>query len=87
MPDENQLQLDQTFESQRNLVTNTMVPTVMKTLDKDMFSVTEGIVYEMIHNRHKHRREEYLKKQQLSVFQDKQNRRKHLNSRRNDVSN
>jgi hypothetical protein len=87
MPDENQLQLDQTFESQRNLVTNTMVPTVMKTLDKDMFSITEGIVYEMIHNRHKHRREEYLKKQQSSVFQDKQNRRKHLNSRRNDVSN
>jgi hypothetical protein len=87
MPNENQLQLDQTFESQRNLVTNTIVPTVMKALDKDMFSVAEGIVYEMIHNRHKHQREEYLKKQQSSAHRDKQNRRKHLNSRRNDVSN
>jgi hypothetical protein len=58
----------------------------MKALDKEMFSVSEGIVYEMIHNRHKHQREEYLKKQQSSANQDKQNRRKHLNSRRNDVS-
>ena len=86
MPNENQLHLDQTFESQRNLITNTIVPDVMKALDKNMFSISEGIVYEMIHNRHKHQREEYLKKQQSSANQDKQNRRKHLNSRRNDVS-
>ena len=86
MPNENQLQLDQTFESQRNLIINTIVPVVMKTLDKDMFSVSEGIVYEMIHNRHKHQREEFLKKQQSSANQNKQNRRKYLNSRRNNVS-
>jgi hypothetical protein len=86
MPDENKLRLDQTFESQRNLVTNTIVPTVMRTLDSEMFSVAEGIVYEIIHNRHKHQREEHLKRQQSSEHQDKQSRRKHLNSRRNDVS-
>ena len=86
MPDENKLRLDQTFKTQRSLVTNTIVPTVMRTLDSEMFSVAEGIVYEIIHNRHKHRREEHLKRQQSSEHQDKQSRRKHLNSRRNNVS-
>lgn len=41
----------------------------------------------MIHNRHKHQREEFLKKQKETSFQDEQARRKHMNSRRNDVSN
>ena len=56
-------------------------------MDKELFSVTEGIIYEIIHNRHKYQREEHLKKQQSEKYQDDQNRRKHLNSRRNDVSN
>src|SRR2546425_830536 len=42
--------------------------------------------YDMLHNRHKHRREEHLIKQRSVSFQDTQNRRKHMNSRRNDVS-
>ena len=66
---------------------STIVPTVMETLDLVMFPVAETIVYDMIHNRHKHQREEYLKKQQSPNTQDKNARRKHQNSRRNDVSN
>jgi hypothetical protein len=62
-----------------------MVPAVMEALDSDTFPVVETIVYDMIHNRHKHQREEYLKRQQSSTFQDEQARRKHSNSRRNDV--
>jgi len=73
MPDENKLHLDQMFKSQQTLITNTILLTVMRTLDSKMFSVAEGIVYEIIHNRHKHRCEEHLKRQQPSELQDKQN--------------
>jgi hypothetical protein len=59
----------------------------MSALDSDTFPVTEGIVYDMVHARHKHQREEHLKKTRSTNFQDEQARRKHLNSRRNDVSN
>jgi len=68
------------------LINEVIVPTVMDALDTNMFPVAEGIVYDMIHNRHKHRCEEYLRKQQSVAIQDEQSRRKHLNSRRNDVS-
>ena len=78
--------MEQTFDDQKHLVNNTIVPTVMEALDAEVFQVTEAIVYEIIHNRHKHQREEYLKKQQSDKIQDEQNRRKHSNSRRNDVS-
>ena len=68
------------------MVNGVIVSIVMDTLDTNIFSVAEEIVYDMIHNHHKHRREEYLRKQQLVIIQDEQSRRKHLNSRRNDVS-
>ncbi|PKY57595.1 hypothetical protein RhiirA4_429099 [Rhizophagus irregularis] len=84
IPTEEQLKLNETFDSQRNLVNNTIVLTIMKTLDLDMYPISEAIVYDMIHNRHKHQREEFLKKQKETSFQDEQARRKHMNSRRND---
>ncbi|PKY34831.1 hypothetical protein RhiirB3_454935, partial [Rhizophagus irregularis] len=84
IPTEEQLKLDETFDSQQNLVNNTIVPTIMKTLDLDMYPISEAIVYDMIHNRHKYQREEFLKKQKETSFQDEQARRKHMNSRRND---
>ncbi|CAB5365345.1 unnamed protein product [Rhizophagus irregularis] len=87
IPTEEQLKLDETFDSQQNLVNNTIVPTIMKTLDLDIYPISEAIVYDMIHNRHKHQREEFLKKQKETSFQDEQARRKHMNSRKNDVSN
>ena len=86
MPNTSQLDLDKTFENQRNLVNNTIVPTVMQTLDRVTFLVGETVIYEMIHNRHKHKREENLKKNRSAEYQDEQNRRKHLNSQRNDIS-
>src|SRR2546421_2408693 len=86
MPTADHLQLDQTFESQRDLVNRIIVPTVMEALDLVTYPVAETIIYDMIHNRHKYRREEHLIKQQSVSFQDTQNRRKHMNSRRNDVS-
>ena len=86
MPAEDQLHLEETFEVQRDLVNRTIVLTVMESLDSIMYPVAETIIYDMIHNRHKHRREEHLIKQRSLTFQDTQNRRKHMNSRRNDVS-
>ncbi|CAB5383755.1 unnamed protein product [Rhizophagus irregularis] len=85
IPTKEQLKLDETFDSQQNLVNNTIVPTIMKTLDLDMYPISEAIVYDMIHNRHKYQREEFLKKQKETSFQDEQARRKHMNSRRNDL--
>src|SRR3990170_4225216 len=86
MASEDHLQLDQTFEAQRDLVNRKIVPTVMESLDSITYPVAETIIYEMIHNRHKHQRENHLIKQRSSTFRDAQNRRKHMNSRRNDVS-
>ncbi|PKY61398.1 hypothetical protein RhiirA4_522086 [Rhizophagus irregularis] len=83
IPAESRLNLDNTFESQRNLVNGTIVPTVMNALDSDTFPVTEGVIYDIIHIRHKHQREEHLKKSRNEEYQDEQTRRKNLNSRRN----
>lgn len=87
MASEHQLQVDKTFEDQRDLVNSRIVPTVMEGLDQITYPVAENIVYDMIHNRHKHRREEYLLKQRSAKHQTEQIRRKHANSRRNDVIN
>lgn len=87
MDPEKKLRLDQTFEAQEELVNATIVPTVMESLDSETYPVSESIVREMIHNHHKHRREEYKIKQKPEFEQDQERRRKHLNSRRNDVSN
>ena len=57
MPPENQLDIEQTFESQKELVTQTIIPVLMKTLDLVTYPVGEGVVYDMIHHRHHHKRE------------------------------
>jgi hypothetical protein len=62
------------------------MPAVMEALDSEIYKVSEQVVYEMIHNRHKHQREEHKKAQQSETYQNEQKKRKHLNSRRNDVS-
>ena len=67
------MQLDQTFEIQRDLVNRTIVPTVMEAFDLVTYPVAETIIYDMIHNRHKYRREEHLIKQHSVSFQDTQN--------------
>ena len=74
------MQLGQTFETQQDLVNRTIVLTVMEALESVTYPVTETIIYNIIHNRHKHWREEHLIKQRSVSFQDTQNRRKHMNS-------
>ena len=85
MPSESRLSLSDTYENQRQLV-NKLVPAVMNALDQESFPVSEGIVREIIHNRHKHQREGYLSRRKPETFQKEQEKRKHQNSRRNDVT-
>jgi hypothetical protein len=58
----------------------------MNNINSNVFPVTDEIIYSILHSLHRHRREEYLKKD-LPRFEKKiQNKRKHSNSRRNEVS-
>ena len=53
---------NQTFESQKEIVIKTIVPSLMKTLDLDTYPIGEGVVYEMLHQRHRHKRNDLRNK-------------------------
>jgi len=61
IPDNNRLKLEKTFAQQRNKVNKSIVPRLMDVLDTDVFPVVDNIVYDMVYNLHRHRREEFLK--------------------------
>ena len=75
-----------TFAKQRKRINNDIIPNVMETIDRDIFPISDGIIYDIIHSLHRHRREEYLKKSRPSPEKKILRRRKHSNSRRHDVS-
>ena len=86
-PDEDKLDLNKTFEQQLDYVNENVVPAIMESLNKTIFPVTNNVIYSMIHSLHRHRREEYKLKERSPEYIDKQNRRRHSNSRRNSVNN
>lgn len=86
MPQEDQLDIEETFESQKDLVIKTIIPNLMKTLDLDTYPIGEGVVYEMIHQRHRHRRENLRNKNKPEDERRRVARRKHVNSRRLEVN-
>ena len=63
-----------------------MVPSVLDALDLELFPISEKIVREMIYNRHKYQRKSHLEKYKSETIKTEQAKRKHQNSRRNDVS-
>lgn len=85
-PDEDKLDLSKTFEQQLDHVNEIIVPSIMESLNKTIFPVTNNVVYRMIHSLHRHRREEYKLKGRSPEYIDKQQRRRHSNSRRNSVN-
>jgi hypothetical protein len=85
--EDSQLDVRQTFESQRDLVNSTIIPTVQASLDRSPFPVGDNIIYDLIHERHRHQRELYLLRLQTTEQQDNQARRKHKNARAREVSN
>ena len=83
---ESQLDTNKTFESQKDLVVKTVVPNLMKTLDLDTYPIGEGVVYEMIHQRHRHQRENLRNKNKSQSERKREAERKHKNSRRLEVN-
>ena len=65
---ESHLKLEQTFEAQYELVNKVIVLIIMEALDLKMFPVGKTVIYDMLHVRHKHQCEEYLKKSQSEEF-------------------
>ena len=65
---------------------STLIPTILKSIDGNTFPVTSGVIYEILHSRYRHKREEYLNLSKSEEFKDRQNRRRHVNGRRSDVS-
>ena len=85
MPSNKQLDVNETFESQKELVVKTIIPTLFKVLNPETYQVGEAVLYELIHQRHRHQREELLRKKKETYEQTKELKRRHRNSRRNEV--
>src|SRR5206468_12804749 len=86
LPEDRRIDLGRTFAQQRTLINNDTIPSVMEKINERIFPITNGVIYEIIHTIHRHRREEYLKKNRSLVEQRLELKRKHSNSRRYDVS-
>ena len=67
-------------------MTTKIIPALLKVIDPETYPIGEGILYEMIHQRHRHQREETLRKNKAEPEQAKESTRRHGNSRRNEVT-
>src|SRR5205823_7985081 len=86
MPKEVKIDIKKTFEEQKDQVTRTIMPTLMKTLDLVTYPIGEGVIYEMIHTRHCHQRENDRNKKKSETKKKREVERKHRNSRRLEVN-
>ena len=86
IPNEVKLDLNRTFENQRESVNKSIIPVIQKSINKKTFPVTDGIIKHIIHEQHRHQRETFLNKKKSDNWNDIEKRRKHANSRRTDVS-
>jgi hypothetical protein len=85
MPTSSQLNINKTFELQKDVVTTTIIPALFKVLDTEAYPVSENVLYNMIHQRHHHQREDFLNKRKAGSERAKEIKRKHGNSRRSEV--
>ena len=81
MPTGSQLDINKTFESQKDLVMKIIIPALFKVLNTNTYPVSEGVLYEMIHQRHHHQREDLLKKEKSESELTEEIKRKYGNSR------
>jgi len=86
MPESGRLNVNETFDSQKGLVTAKIIPALLKELDPATYPIGEGVLYEIIHQRHRHQREEMLRKQKGASNQTKESIWRHGNSRRKEVT-
>lgn len=59
MPKEGQIDPSKTFESQKELVIKTIIPTIKKLLDPEVYPVGENVLYQIIYRRHRSQRNTY----------------------------
>lgn len=86
MPANHRLNINETFESQKDSITTKIIPALLKVLNPATYPISEGVLYEMIHQRHRHQREEMIRKNKAEPEQVKESIRRHGNSRRNEVT-
>ncbi|EXX75072.1 uncharacterized protein OCT59_018720 [Rhizophagus irregularis] len=79
MPQETQLDIEKTFESQKDLVVKTIVPNLMKILDLDTYLIGEGRYH--ILDDHCHKRDNLQVKNKSENDIKKETEQKHQNSR------
>ena len=58
-------------------MTTKIIPALLKVIDPETYPIGEGILYEMIHQRHRHQREEALRKTKTTDAQIKESMRRH----------
>jgi hypothetical protein len=75
-----------TFESQKDHVIKNIMPSLMRCLDLDTFPIGEGVVYEMLHKRHRSQRDNLRNKNKLENDRKRVAEQKHNNSRRLEVN-
>ncbi|CAB4461941.1 unnamed protein product [Rhizophagus irregularis] len=73
-----------TFDSQRKLVQNNIISVVQKMINKNIFSVSDGVIKHIVHKRHRHQRELLLNSERDANWKDLE-KKKHANSRRSDL--
>ena len=86
LPEDKKLKVEKTFESQRESANKYIIPVIQKSLNKKVFPVADSVIKHIIHERHRHQRERFLRESRSSEWNDYENRRKHANSCRSDVS-
>ncbi|CAB4432096.1 unnamed protein product [Rhizophagus irregularis] len=59
MPKEGRLDPSKTFESQQELVTRTIIPTIKQLIDLTVYPVNENVLYQIIYRRHRSQRDTY----------------------------
>jgi hypothetical protein len=72
MPESCQLDVNETFNSQKGLVMAKIILALLKELDPATYPIGEGVLYEIIHQRHCHQREEMLRKKKGASNQAKE---------------
>jgi hypothetical protein len=86
LPENKKLDISRTFEDQRVTVDKYIIPFIQKTINKKTFPVVDGVIKHIVHERHRHQREKFLNMNKSEDWNDNEKRRKHANSRRNEVS-
>ncbi|CAG8452881.1 4168_t:CDS:2 [Funneliformis caledonium] len=83
---EYQLDINKTYENQKDIVNNHIISVIQKTINKKTFPVVDGVIKHIIHEQHHHKREYVLNQQRGTDWNDNERKRKHANSRHFEIS-